>query len=93
MKSLARVISFYDMNLLLVGLVVLQACFVCIWLLIFLCIIQTRLWIASIAFTLLFGTIFVKTWRVYYIFYSENRHRRGKKVVSWKYVDIQVVYK
>ena len=44
--------------------------------------VQTRLWIASIAFSLLFGTIFVKTWRVYYIFYSDNRHKKGKKTVS-----------
>ena len=43
---------------------------------------QLRVWIASIAFSLVFGTVFVKTWRVYYIFYSTNRHRRNKKLVS-----------
>lgn len=44
--------------------------------------LQIRLWIASIAFSLVFGTIFAKTWRVYYVFYSSNRHKRNKKVVS-----------
>lgn len=47
---------------------------------------MTRLWIASIAFSLLFGTIFVKTWRVYYIFYSDNRHKKGKKTVIQDWV-------
>ena len=51
-------------------------------------LIQTRLWIASIAFSLLFGTIFVKTWRVYYIFYSDNRHKKGKKRVGGCWNDL-----
>ena len=29
---------------------------------------QARIWLVSIAFSLLYGTIFAKTWRVYYIF-------------------------
>ena len=29
---------------------------------------HTRVWLAAIGFSLLYGTIFAKTWRVYYIF-------------------------
>ncbi|XP_065899508.1 gamma-aminobutyric acid type B receptor subunit 2-like isoform X2 [Dysidea avara] len=29
---------------------------------------QTRIWLAAIGFSLMFGTIFAKTWRIYYIF-------------------------
>ena len=29
---------------------------------------HTRIWLVSIGFSLLFGTIFAKTWRIYYIF-------------------------
>jgi len=43
---------------------------------------QLRLWIASIAFSLVFGTIFAKTWRVYYVFYSSHKHKTSKKSVS-----------
>ncbi|XP_065899522.1 gamma-aminobutyric acid type B receptor subunit 2-like isoform X2 [Dysidea avara] len=30
---------------------------------------QTRVWLVAIGFSLLFGSIFAKTWRIYYIFY------------------------
>ena len=33
---------------------------------------QTRIWLVAIGFSLLFGTIFAKTWRVYYIFNHFN---------------------
>ena len=29
---------------------------------------QTRIWFVAIGFSLLFGTIFAKTWRIYFIF-------------------------
>ena len=29
---------------------------------------QTRVWVVSVGFSLLYGTILAKTWRVYYIF-------------------------
>lgn len=29
---------------------------------------QTRIWLVSIGFSLLYGTIFAKTWKTYYIF-------------------------
>ena len=29
---------------------------------------QARIWLVSIGFSLLYGTIFAKTWRIYYIF-------------------------
>ena len=29
---------------------------------------HTRIWLASIGFSLLYGTVLAKTWRVYYIF-------------------------
>jgi len=41
---------------------------------------QTRVWLVVVGFSLLFGTIFAKTWRIYYIF----RHTRpNSKVVSY----------
>jgi len=29
---------------------------------------QTRIWMVAVGFSLLFGTIFAKTWRIYFIF-------------------------
>ena len=29
---------------------------------------HARIWLAAIGFSLLYGTIFAKTWRIYYIF-------------------------
>jgi len=40
---------------------------------------QTRVWLGAIGFSLLFGTIFAKTWRVYYIF---NVAKHNSKFVS-----------
>ena len=40
---------------------------------------QTRIWLAAIGFSLMFGTIFAKTWRIYYIF---NLARPNSKFVS-----------
>ena len=40
---------------------------------------HARIWLCVIGFSLLFGTIFAKAWRIYYIF---NRLRPNKKVVS-----------
>ena len=42
---------------------------------------QTRIWIASLAFTLVFGTVFVKTWRVYYIFNNARKQKKAHKKV------------
>ena len=37
---------------------------------------QTRIWLVAIGFSLLYGTIFAKTWRIYYIFnYSTPRSK------------------
>ena len=33
---------------------------------------QTKIWLVAIGFSLLFGTIFAKTWRIYYIFNHFN---------------------
>ena len=33
---------------------------------------QTKVWLVAIGFSLLFGTIFAKTWRIYYIFNHFN---------------------
>ena len=40
---------------------------------------HARVWLCVIGFSLLFGTIFAKAWRIYYIF---NHSRPNKKVVS-----------
>ena len=40
---------------------------------------HARIWLVSIGFSLLYGTIFAKTWRVYYIF---NYSRPNSKLVS-----------
>ena len=40
---------------------------------------HARVWLCVIGFSLLFGTIFAKAWRIYYIF---NHLRPNKKVVS-----------
>ena len=34
--------------------------------------IQATIWVPSIGFTLLFGSLIVKTWRIYYIFRQIN---------------------
>ena len=39
----------------------------------------TRIWLVAIGFSLLYGTIFAKTWRVYYIF---NHSKPNLKSVS-----------
>ena len=39
----------------------------------------TKIWLCVIGFSLLFGTIFAKAWKIYYIF---NHSRPNKKVVS-----------
>ena len=33
---------------------------------------QIKIWLVAIGFSLLFGTIFAKTWRIYYIFNHFN---------------------
>ena len=38
-----------------------------------------RIWVVAIGFSLLYGTIFAKTWRIYYIF---NHARPNSKFVS-----------
>ena len=40
---------------------------------------QARVWLCVIGFSLLFGTIFAKAWRIYYIFHNL---RPNRKVVS-----------
>ncbi|XP_065899532.1 gamma-aminobutyric acid type B receptor subunit 2-like [Dysidea avara] len=41
---------------------------------------QTRIWLVAIGFSLLYGTIFAKTWRIYYIFnYSTPRSKLSMK--------------
>jgi len=46
---------------------------------------QTRIWIAVLAFDLLFGTIFLKTWRAYYAVLSKNRRKKkGEKMIKMK---------
>ena len=40
---------------------------------------HTRIWLVSIGLSLLYGTIFAKTWRVYYIF---NYSKPNSKFVS-----------
>ena len=40
---------------------------------------HTRVWLSVAGFSLLFGTIFAKAWRIYYIF---NHFRPNKTVVS-----------
>ena len=40
---------------------------------------QTRIWLVAIGFSLLYGTIFAKTWRIYYIF---NHTKPNSKLVS-----------
>ncbi|XP_019853743.1 PREDICTED: gamma-aminobutyric acid type B receptor subunit 2-like [Amphimedon queenslandica] len=42
---------------------------------------MARVWIVVFAFTLLFGTLFAKTWRVYYIFHSSFHQRKTSKWV------------
>ena len=42
---------------------------------------QTRIWLVAIGFSLLYGTIFAKTWRVYYIF---NIVKPNPKFVSYQ---------
>ena len=43
---------------------------------------HARVWLSVIGFSLLFGTIFAKAWRIYYIF---NHLRPNKIVVSNSY--------
>ena len=40
---------------------------------------HARIWLVAIGFSLLYGTIFAKTWRVYYIF---NHTKPNSKFVS-----------
>ena len=40
---------------------------------------HTRIWLVAIGFNLLYGTIFAKTWRIYYIF---NNSKPNTKLVS-----------
>ena len=40
---------------------------------------HARIWLVAIGFSLLYGTIFAKTWRIYYIF---NYAKPCSKVVS-----------
>ena len=40
---------------------------------------QARIWLVAIGFSLLYGTIFAKTWRIYYIF---NHAKPNTKFVS-----------
>ena len=40
---------------------------------------QTRVWLVVFGFSLLFGTIFAKTWRIYYIF---SHSKPNAKLVS-----------
>ena len=42
---------------------------------------QTRIWLVAFGFSLLFGTIFAKAWRIYYIFKLAGR---TSKFVSMK---------
>ena len=44
---------------------------------------QARIWLVSIGFSLLYGTIFAKTWRVYYIF--SHVKANAKSVSPWLY--------
>jgi len=44
---------------------------------------QTRVWLAVIGFNLLFGTIFAKSWRIYYIF---NHSKPNSKLVSQRVI-------
>ena len=39
----------------------------------------TRIWLVSIGFSLLYGTIIAKTWRIYYIF---SHTKPNTKIVS-----------
>ena len=40
---------------------------------------HARIWLVAIGFSLLYGTIFAKTWRIYYIF---NHAKPNSKFVS-----------
>ena len=40
---------------------------------------HARIWLATIGFSLLYGTIFAKTWRIYYIF---SHSKANSKLVS-----------
>ena len=40
---------------------------------------HARIWLVAIGFSLLYGTIFAKTWRIYYIF---NHSKSYSKLVS-----------
>lgn len=40
---------------------------------------HARIWLVTIGFSLLYGTIFAKTWRIYYIF---NQAKPKSKLVS-----------
>ena len=40
---------------------------------------HTRIWLVAIGFSLLYGTIFAKTWRIYYIF---SHSKPNSKMVS-----------
>ena len=41
---------------------------------------NTRIWLIAIGFSLLYGTIFAKTWRIYYIF---SHTKPNSKFVSF----------
>eukprot|EP00731_Ephydatia_muelleri_P029051 Em0020g695a len=43
---------------------------------------MARIWVASLAFTLVFSTVFVKTWRVYYIFSNARKQKKTYKKVD-----------
>ena len=45
---------------------------------------HARIWLVAIGFSLLFGTIFAKTWRIYYIF--NYAIKPNVKFVSYIYV-------
>ena len=44
---------------------------------------QSRIWVISIGFSLLYGTILAKTWKVYYIFnYTKSESKTVRVILT-----------
>ena len=44
---------------------------------------QARIWLVAIGFSLLYGTIFAKTWRIYYIFnYTKPNSKLVRDIIE-----------
>ena len=55
---------------------------------------HTRIWLVSIGFSLLYGTIFAKTWRVHYIFnYIKPKSKLVSHQLFWFWLSCNLIHR